>query len=71
MSGDSFRVRDCKAGRHKRSSSKATAGISGKYFSGISSSKLLANLVIITGGILRGSSSNFSERGVMRYMTGK
>ena len=28
-----FLVRDCKAGRHRRSSSKATAGISGKFSS--------------------------------------
>ena len=27
-------VRECKPGRHKRNSSKATAGISGKYISG-------------------------------------
>ena len=33
-------VRGCKAGRHKRSSSKATAGISGKYISGIHCQKI-------------------------------
>ena len=35
-----FPVRDCKAGRRKRSSSKATAGISGKYSSGTNCQKI-------------------------------
>ena len=38
--GRKFPVRDCKAGRHKRSSSKATAGSLGKYFAGINCHKV-------------------------------
>ena len=50
MSGEFvFPVRDCKAGRHKRSSSKATVGISGKCWGESIARKLLEHLVIVTG----------------------